>query len=285
MSVIRPVHIMIDRQEREITPGLTYGSALLTLAKLDGHEQLLLEVRDDLDIPVISADGILIQGGEIFSIGKGIPPIEDNPCLRNPIRVHLNGHLIPEEKAFHHAKITGAELKALDPNLKPGDGLFADLDNLADEPIPDTLRLILQKKDRYIVVPCGNVGGEDLVLEHLTEVQAVHPQAQITEEGGNRYLVVPDVALPDHWSEGTVTLLTIIPNGYPMAAMDMFWVEPALRLRDGREPDRASSETHLGRTWQRFSWHYSHPQVAWRMGESSLLTHLRFCQTRLAKAV
>jgi hypothetical protein len=56
-------------------------------------------------------------------------------------------------------------------------------------------------------------------------------------------------------------------------------------LPDGREPDRANSyEAYLGQQWQRFSWHYSNPQMAWRPGHSCLLTHLRFCQVRLANA-
>ena len=279
------VNIFIDKNELEITPGLTLGSALLLLAPLSGPEQLLLEVQDDLDIPVDPNDGILIRGGEIFSIGKGNPPIEDNPPLKHAIRIHLGGDLVAAEQGFHHAKVTGAQIKALDPNLQPGDVLYADLDGLADEQIPDTLRIILQKHDRFIVVPCGNVGGEDLVLRDLAAVQAVFPQARLVEEGTNRFLVVPDFSLPDHWSAPEVTLMAMVPNGYPMAAMDMFWVDPVLKLRDGREPGAANSlEVYLGKQWQRFSWHYSNPQVAWRPGHSCLLTHLRFCQVRLANA-
>lgn len=279
------VRIIIDRQEREITPGLTMGSALLSLVTLSGTEQLLLEVRDDLDIPVDPNDGILIRGGEAFSIGKGTPPIEDNPPLKHAIRIHLGGDLVSPEKAFHHPKVTGAEIKALDSNLQPGDVLYADLDGLGDELIQDTLRIILQKHDRFIVVPCGNVGAEDLVLRDFTEVQALYPKAHLTVEGENSYLVIPDFGLPDHWSAPEVTLMAIVPNGYPMAAMDMFWTDPALKLSDGREPHGAGSlEVHLGKQWQRFSWHYTNPQAAWRPGHSSLLTHLRFCQVRLANA-
>lgn len=279
------VNITIDNNKREITPGLTLGSGLLSLVTLTGSEQLLLEVRDELDIPVAPNDGILIRGGETFSIGKGTPPIEDNPPLKHPIRIHLGGDLVTVEQGFHHAKVTGAQIKTLDPNLQPGDVLYADLDGLADELIQDTLRIILQKHDRFIVVPCGNVGGEDLVLQDLAAVQAIFPQARLVEEGTNRFLVVPDFSLPDHWSAPAVTLMAMVPNGYPMAAMDMFWVDPSLRLPDGREPDRANSyEVYMGKQWQRFSWHYSNPQVAWRPGHSCLLTHLRFCQVRLANA-
>lgn len=278
------VSITIDQQKREITPGLTLGSALLSLVPLQGPEQLLLEVRDDLDIPVASSDGILIQGGEVFSIGKGLPPIEDNPPLKHTIQIHLGGECIPKEKAFHHAKVFGSQLKSLDPNAQPGDALYADLDGLADELIPDTLRIILQKHDRFIVVPCGNVGCEDPVAADLAEVQKHFPLAHLAEGQGVRYLVVPDFPVPDSWSARSVTLLAMVPNGYPMAAMDMFWVDPTLRLSDGREPGGSSFESHLGRTWQRFSWHYRNPQSDWRPGTSCLMSHLHFCQTRFTSA-
>ena len=282
---IRPVHIIVDREKREITPGLTAGSTLLSLAGLTGSEQLLLEVRDELDIPIDAGDGIIIQGGEVFSIGKGTPPIEDNPFLHHGLRIFFNGDLIPEELALHHAKATGAQLKTLDPNIRPGDVLYSDLDDLADEVIPDSMRIILQPKDRFITVPAGNVGAEDLVELHLTEVQASYPEAYLTEDGGTRYLVVPGFQLPEQWSNQIITLLAIIPNGYPMAPMDMFWVDPEVRLTGGAEPNAASSrEMHLGRQWQRFSWHYTNPQTGWRPGSSNLLSHLRFCMARFSSA-
>jgi hypothetical protein len=278
---IHAVHIIIDRETREIIPGLTVGSSLLNLAGLTGSQQLLLEVADDLDIPVDTNDSILIQGGEVFSIGKGTPPIEDNPYLRHGLRVHLNGEKISEVQAFHHAKVTVAQIKALDPNIRPGDVLYADLDGLADELISDTLRIILRPRDKFITVPCGNVGSEDLLEQHLSEVRLYYPQAQLVEEGGLRYLVVPGFELPAQWSHQVVTLLAIVPNGYPLAPMDMFWVDPEVHLAGGTDPNAANCrETRLGKQWQRFSWHYSDPQGAWRPSSSSLLSHLRFCMMR-----
>jgi hypothetical protein len=280
----KTVSIFIDREERSIVPGLVIGQDLINLADLVAPDQLLLEVRDDIDVPVSASDALLIQGGERFSIGGGDPQIDDNPCLRKPVHFRFNGHPVAPDKLFPRAKVMAAEIKRLDSNLQPGDMLVADLEGLADEPIRDDQRVILQHKDRFITVPCGNVGDSQLLDQQLHAVQAVFPGARYEEGGGNRYLVVDRFPVPGHFSPTEVKLLVLLPNGFPMAAPDMFWVEPYLRLAGGREPEGASSyEAHLGRTWQRFSWHYTHGQGAWRLGHSGLLTHLQFCQTRLAQ--
>lgn len=282
---IKPVLITIDRHEKSVIPGLVHGHSLINLAGISAPEQLFLEVSSDIDVPIAASDAILIRGGETFSIGDGSPQIDDNPCLRNPVHFWFNDDHVPHDKLFYRAKVTGAELKQLDPNLRPGDMLVADLEGLADEPIPDDLRIVLQPKDRFITVPCGNVGFGDILAEQLAAVQAIYPGALLREDAGKRYLVIEGVPVPDHFTPSAVTLLIILPNGFPMAAPDMFWVDPRLSLADGRVPEAAGHyETHLGRTWQRFSWHYTHGAAAWQVGRSSMLTHVQFCLTRLAQA-
>ncbi len=274
------VTITIDGTSHQITAGLVLAPQLLALAQLSGHQQLLLEVRGELDVPIVTQDVIIIRGGESFSIGKGEPPLPDNPCLRNPVHFHFNDKPVPTEQLFKHAKVTGAELKRLDSNLKDGDKLYADIDGLPDELIQDTHRIILQKRDRFITVPCGNVGFNNVIDAQLAEVQAIYPEAYLQTQG-HTYLVVPKFKLPSGWSAEEVTLLCIVPNGFPMSAPDMFWVAPSLRLTDGREPNAAQVyEQHLGQQWQRFSWHYSN-QASWQPNSSSLLSHLQFCKSRL----
>lgn len=278
----KKVSIVIDRETRETTPGLIPSQSLITLAGITGAEQLLLEVVDDIDIPIGLHDWLLIRGGEKFSIGSGEHPIEDNPCLRKPIRFHFNGHLIPEEQALQYPKVTGADLKHLDPNSQPSDGLFADLEDLADEPIRDDQRIIVQRRDRFITTPCGNVGFTEIVVQHLQQVQEVFPAAVLMTDGGNQYVLVPHFSLPSFWSEPSVDLLISIPNGYPMAAPDMFWIAPFIRLSDGRDPGGGNNiEQHVGRSWQRFSWHYTGAGTSWQPARSSLLTHVQFCKARL----
>jgi hypothetical protein len=61
----------------------------------------------------------------------------------------------------------------------------------------------------------------------------------------------------------------------------MFWTEPHVRCGEaGPLPQAADQfEGHIGRTWQRWSWHYQ----GWNPSTHSLATHLEVCRDRLLK--
>lgn len=145
------VSITVDRQARSIKPGAARGQDIINLANLGHDEQLLLEVAGDVDIPLSPEDVIFLRGGEQFSVGDGTPVVADNPRVRKPLKLVLNDVPLPESQESHHAKLTGAELKAL---VGGGDvDLWADLDGIADEIIADTDRVVLQVQDRFFTVP------------------------------------------------------------------------------------------------------------------------------------
>lgn len=140
------VPIIIDRQSQSIKPGATRGQDLFHKANVAPHEQLLLEVQGDVDIPIAAHDLIFIRGGESFSIGDGAPHILDNPRLRLPTTFVLNN----ASQTVEHAKITGADLKAL-VGTSDAD-LWADLDGIADEIINDKDRIVLQPVDKFFTI-------------------------------------------------------------------------------------------------------------------------------------
>lgn len=145
------VCITIDRKTRSIKPGAVRGQDIINFANLGHGEQLMLEVAGDVDIPLSLEDLIFIRGGEQFSIGDGHPEVPENPRIRKPLTLVLNDAPVPESQQSHHAKLTGAELKAL---IGGSDvDLWADLDGIADEIIEDTDRIILQAQDRFFTVP------------------------------------------------------------------------------------------------------------------------------------
>ena len=179
---IREVTIIVDRQERNVTPGLKQGSEFTQSFNLGTNENLLFKVNGDIDIPVYPQDFMLIMGGEVFSVVDGNTKIEDNPQLRHPIRCIFNEQQLNEQQALHYAKITGKELKKLDPNSKPGSRLVADLKGLADEVIEDHQRIIVKPHDQFIVMP----PSEDHA--HQNELQVTIDSRQVTIASGD-YLV------------------------------------------------------------------------------------------------
>ena len=281
----KEVKVFYCGEPANIEAGLVVGRQLIGLANLEGSDQLLLERDDDIDIPVEAADLIIIDGGERFSVGDGDPPIISNPKLRRPIRFVLNGERIAGDRALRMAKLSGAELKALDENSESGDGLFAELKDLADEPIGDDATIIVQDKDRFITTPPGNVGEvaqkRDLFDQHLDDAEAVYGPLSVEPHSQGTLVMREALELPSHWQPNQVDLLVHVHDGYPITPLDMFFVHPPLQLIDGGVPANAGGGyDFLGRSWQRFSWHYTR---AWNPNCDTLRSHLRFCLIRLQR--
>lgn len=80
--------------------------------------------------------------------------------------------------------------------------------------------------------------------------------------------------------ESTV-LMVRIPPKYNMAKLDMWYVDPPLRLKGSNQlPNAAATfETHAGRSWQRFSRHL--PDGAWRAGVDGLPMFFTFINSEL----
>lgn len=94
------------------------------------------------------------------------------------------------------------------------------------------------------------------------------------------YLVVEHYPLPAGYNRGQSDLLVKVPPPYPLAGLDMFWMEPDLRLASGAQPANTCVETYLGRNWLRFSWH----PAGWRPHRDSLGSYLGFVERRLHQA-
>ena len=82
-------------------------------------------------------------------------------------------------------------------------------------------------------------------------------------------LLIEDFPVPPGYTTATVTLMIIIPNGYPGAMLDMFYFDPPLQRSNGQAIAALASEHHFDRQWQRWSRHYN-----WQPGLDSLVTHI-----------
>lgn len=281
------VTIYIGTQTLQTTPGLQQGKDLHQLADISPPQQLAVTREGAIDIPIGVDDYIVVQHGDHFVIGDGDLPLPDNPCLRTPIPFCVNNQPFPQDGGFQRAKILGSELKKLASEYQPGDGLFAEIAGYADEPIRDDMRVILQDRDKFITVPCGNVGEQASqpkivpLPEQFVQVKHTYPKAELIQNGKNLALIIPELKLPQGWLAKTADLMIQIPQSYPLAALDMFWLSPEICLPGGQLPERGNvKENHFGKTWQRFSWHYP-PARPWDSLKHSLLSHIRFCFHRL----
>jgi hypothetical protein len=103
-------------------------------------------------------------------------------------------------------------------------------------------------------------------------------------EPNKRGVIVRNYVLRDGTFQVPATdVLVHIPSGYPDTQLDMFYCSPQLLLVPGnRIPSCANvSETHFGKTWQRWSRHYRQGQ--WRRNIDNLGSHFNMIAEELRK--
>ena len=104
---------------------------------------------------------------------------------------------------------------------------------------------------------------------------------QIASESNMTCVVMPAWSLPAGFDREVSDLLIRLNPGYPDVPPDMWWFSPAVHLRDGQAlPATSVVETYLGRTWQRWSRHFTSGQ--WQSGVDGLESFLALIRRDLA---
>ncbi len=117
-------------------------------------------------------------------------------------------------------------------------------------------------------------------LAFLREKQVCFEAEQV---GALVHVVVHEYALPQGYRPSVVDLLLRLPVNFPLAAPDMFWTDPEVRLSSGGYPAASSHfEEYGGRRWQRWSRHFAQ---AWRVGTDNLRTFWGSIRRELQKGI
>ena len=157
---MKTVKIILCDKEVEVTSGFFHVSLFYKKSGVDPKNQWLYLNQDkDIDIPLLPGDYIIIHGGEKILVGDINTDIGENPNVRNPVRLNLNGKQL--ESDIKQAKLTGNELRKFDTELDSSK-LFADLSGQVDVFIQDDWLLVVQEKDCYITIPLGDDDAIDL---------------------------------------------------------------------------------------------------------------------------
>ena len=93
-----------------------------------------------------------------------------------------------------------------------------------------------------------------------------------SDKGVAAVIINPWKLPPDKYDHDHVALLLLLPDGYPDAAPDMFYVHPWIKLRGSSSwPNAAAVNfSFLNQNWQRWSRHWSD----WRPGVDGIQTWL-----------
>lgn len=104
----------------------------------------------------------------------------------------------------------------------------------------------------------------------------------VTAESGFALLQIERFPTDARLIPKEVTLLLLLPPGFPDATPDMFWVAPPLLTSTGAAiPGTQQTEQLAGRAWQRWS---RHIQGQWRPGIDNLATYLLYVRRCLCEA-
>lgn len=104
-------------------------------------------------------------------------------------------------------------------------------------------------------------------------------------DGGRRWLIIRNYALPGGYNHEHMDIAIEIPTTYPDAAMDMFYVHPALILANGGKIEQTQSTASIqGTIYQRWSRHLN-GVTRWNPLTDSVITHLAVIEESLLREV
>jgi hypothetical protein len=105
---------------------------------------------------------------------------------------------------------------------------------------------------------------------------------EATVEAAMVCVTMTDFPLAVGLSPTATELLIRLPPGFPDASPDMFWLASPVTRTDGQPiPATDVTESHVGRTWQRWSRHIG---AAWRPGVDDLRSYIAYITTCLRRA-
>ncbi len=166
--------ITLNNSEIEVDVGLTNATVFYEKLGVEPSKRwLYLSRENDIDIPLLPEDYLLIHGGEKIFEGEINTHIGANPAVRQSICPAFNGKRL--ETGFDKAKVTGHVLQDMDDEVHPNK-LFADLDGQVDAFIASNLTIVVQDADSYFTIPVSD--DEVVDLESCAQADRKPPSGQ-----------------------------------------------------------------------------------------------------------
>jgi hypothetical protein len=141
------VTIKINNELVELKPDLYKGSDLRALTTIDCGKRLYLDLKGDVDVPVLEKDLIQIKGDEVFSVGDSNIP--DCPDLINSHSININGSEILD---MSKSKLCGSAIKRLLHDDISNKVLYLELECAPDYLLSDDDCLIISSFSKFLLV-------------------------------------------------------------------------------------------------------------------------------------
>jgi hypothetical protein len=272
-----PIHI--DQKRYDAASPTMTGALIRALASppIGPDRDLFLVVPGPGDDKKVGDSDVieLKPGTHFFSAPTTINPGDHGV----PIQIDGKPHKAPT------AMMTGAGIRALaTPSIGPDRDLFLVVPGPADDlKIGDTATIELKPGSHFFSAPTTiNPGDSGPRLPETDEqyLAAKGISHELLPGASEIFFVAKNLAVSaERYDRAETDLMIRIPNAYPNAGLDMFYVDPPLQLRTGGYPVSAEVFENLaGRRWQRFSRHLATP---WRPGVDGIGSFLALVLTEL----
>ena len=107
---------------------------------------------------------------------------------------------------------------------------------------------------------------------------------ELANEANMTCVVIPQWPLPPGYNQTYADLLLRLSAGYPDIPPDMWWFDPAVTLANGQTVQATElTEPYLGRSWQRWSRHFTNGQ--WQSGIDGLESYFALIRAELHRCV
>ncbi|MEO9480562.1 MAG: multiubiquitin domain-containing protein [Maribacter dokdonensis] len=93
--------------------------------------------------------------------------------------------------------------------------------------------------------------------EDVHFLDSVKNGVDLIQEGNRRWLIFRGYKIPDGYNVEVADLAILIPPHYPTAGLDMMYLNPSLKRKDGAVIKALSNQTIEGKIYQRWSRHRS----------------------------
>lgn len=250
----RTYFFSVDGERLEWPFNKITGHTVRKLGEIAEGKRLLLEKEDSADEE--------IQGNQFVSLEpEGI----ERFISRDPMwKLNVQGKVYSFGSSI--ISVRDAVVKA---GLNP-DQAWHIFFNVQGQPkeektINDLLDLTTPGIEKLRLTPRNVSNGEAVVALRREFELLTNDEKYLNERGfqwetyaneQSRWLVINDYVLPEGYNQKQVQLALLIPEGYPISLLDMFYVFPALKLSNGTEiPATQIVAVIDGKTYQGWSRH------------------------------
>ena len=279
----RLFYVALDGQRFPWGNSLIQESVLRRVAGISDERVIMLEHRSE-------PDQMLLPGVSVDLAEPGLEKLYTKP---QNWKLNVQGVLI----TFNQPLVLASEA-LLSAGFNPDQGWILIL-KVKGEPkksigMNDQIDLRKPGIEKLRLTPAEINNGEGAIPSPLAfallekdsvYLNAIGAKWETTIDAGRRWLIIQDYNLPSGYNHVSVNVAIEIPTTYPDAALDMFYVYPALTLANGGGIAQTQSTVCIyGTVYQRWSRHLN-GVTKWNPLTHSVLTHMAVIEESLLREV